>query len=949
MSTAKNHSDSFYEFVCMEAIILSKLKSVEEIPELGLQFVRHWRQNVPVGLVKTSSELDQTEQELLEKCARWCYDLEDSETMMKFVEDFQSIDLMRTFLKTVNCLDQLILLEEKHGNLWEAAETAELKGDVRWKSDLLLKAGNFEEASLLILWYVFAESSWAQGNRGWPLRQFAQKQELLDKAKQYATNHSHQFYLFVCSEAKILSNKQISLSEMGQYLYASPEQRSFRSEILASRRALDAHVNSLPSEYDCNGEFVNNLREHVEYRFAQNQVSIETLVFLWNCWKDGILELIQYLCCEPGQFVGRYSALEDYIMKFFGVRKKYRNKEIVYVILNSEAKWVREINSTLLSRTGDSVCIFLHDFVPAALNYLGSELFSVGIEVLVNLDLIYSYCRNTSFSVFCQCSCLVHMFEIAKFLENHKFHNRKYFGNRTVHKYLKLSSGDLYNTVFHIDSKKSLSKAMITLREREVLFNSLKEVTLAPISVMNAPTTEQQLGNLVMLILGSNQHNLHLNANIMKNIAENQLWKELTEDGVSGGVSLPDNITKNIARNQLWKELIEEISWTRRLGFGPKLSVSDLDGVSRGVYLSSFIFALLKDFTCADWRSKQASISPTCFLYLAERLLVLVSYFQGYFFVTKSACVEWLIYEGWNVNSSVSSSSPTELPLVLGDVHNVLASRIEFLLLNKHDTVQWIKSLNHNSEEYHHQLVLRLIVLLCLICVNSGKHYDKLFCLLDRKEIISELPREFCNTLGRNNCFFIDALARAFVRIENPLVIVSLVGNITECSCSNVTFLNQKKLSGNDLVSELFPGTCEPSTSQDHIEGDDLRRPYGLFWEIFVELVYLDKETGILVQFMSRSPVIKVEVEIISNLLSHAIAFYPEASGFKNDEGLLMEANSMVDELNQLSSALDIRNLSEEKIQTVVKISKGLQSRRLKMETFLDSLFIQMRQHSMHK
>lgn len=46
----------------------------------------------------------------------------------------------------------------------------------------------------------------------------------------------------------------------------------------------------------------------------------------------------------------------------------------------------------------------------------------------------------------------------------------------------------------------------------------------------------------------------------------------------------------------------------------------------------------------------------------------------------------------------------------------------------------------------------------------------------------------------------------------------------------------------------------------------------------------------------------------ILNLLSHAIAFSPEASGSKNDEDLLMEANSMMDELNQLSYALDIRS-----------------------------------------
>ncbi|XP_063936853.1 uncharacterized protein LOC135147630 [Daucus carota subsp. sativus] len=900
MSTAKSHSDSLYDFACMEASILSAPKSAEEIPEAGLQFVRHWRQNVPARLVKTSCELDKTEQELLERCARRYHNLEDIETMMKFVEDFRSIQLMRTFLKTVNRVHQLILLEERNGNFLEAAEIAELTGDVLWKSDLFRKAGYFEEASLLILWYVFAESSWAVGNRAWPLRQFAQKRELLDKAKQIASNHSDQFHLFVCSEANILSNDELSLSEMGHYLYASPVQKSLRSKVLASRRALDAHMISLPSAYEWNGELLNNLGENVEDRIVRNQVSIETLVFLWNYWKDHILELIQHLCCEAGQD----SALEDYILNLFGVRRKCCNQEIVYVILNSDAMWVREINSTSLSRTGDSVCIALHNFVPAALNHLASELLSVGIQVLDKLSLLYTYCQNISLSVFSQSSCLVHMLKIAKFLGNHKFPNCEYLDKSMVHKYLNLSSEKLYDIVFHIDCKKSLSKEMITFRRRA-------EATSGLISFMNAHTI-RQMGNLVMLMLGSGKYSLHLN----------------------------DNIMKFIARNQRWKELVEEISQIRS---GPNSCISDLNDMSRGVSVASCIFAVLKEFTCGDWRSKPASVLPTSLLYLAERLLVMVSYFQGHFFVTKSACVEWLMYERWNVGSS-----PMELQVVFDDVHNVIASQIEILLLNKNETLLWLEKLNCNLEEYYSLLVLRLMVLLCLICVNSGKHFEKLFSLLDRKEIRSELPAEFCNALGRRNCYFIDALSHAFVRIENPLVIVSLVGNVEDCSCSSAIFLNKKKLSQNDLVSELFQDTCDTSTIHDHIEGDDMGRPYGLIWEIFFQLVTLNEETGNLMQFMSKAPVVKVEVEKLSSLLSHTIASSHGASGFKNEEDLFIEANAMVEELNQLSYALDIRNLCEENIQTVVMISKQLQSRRPKLEPFLDHLFMQMHQENMH-
>lgn len=49
-------------------------------------------------------------------------------------------------------------------------------------------------------------------------------------------------------------------------------------------------------------------------------------------------------------------------------------------------------------------------------------------------------------------------------------------------------------------------------------------------------------------------------------------------------------------------------------------------------------------------------------------------------------------------------------------------------------------------------------------------------------------------------------------------------------------------------------------------------------------------------------------MEKMSSLLSHMIALTLEASKLKNDEELLHEANIMIDELNQLSYALDIRS-----------------------------------------
>ncbi|KAK2999234.1 hypothetical protein RJ639_022978, partial [Escallonia herrerae] len=88
---AEKHSDLFYEFVSTEAEILSRGETAGEILEVGLEF----------------------------------------------------IDL--------NCLDELMSLEEKLGNFLQAAYIAKQKRDILREADLLEKAGHYKEASLGIL------------------------------------------------------------------------------------------------------------------------------------------------------------------------------------------------------------------------------------------------------------------------------------------------------------------------------------------------------------------------------------------------------------------------------------------------------------------------------------------------------------------------------------------------------------------------------------------------------------------------------------------------------------------------------------------------------------------------------------------------------------------------------------------------------------------------------
>ena len=98
--------------------------------------------------------------------------------------------MIHKVLNSLGRFDELLMLENGSGNFMEAANTAVLGGDIFLATDLLQKAGNFREASKLVMNFVFSNSLWSCGSRGWPLKQFT-PEELLQKAKSLEKNDSN--------------------------------------------------------------------------------------------------------------------------------------------------------------------------------------------------------------------------------------------------------------------------------------------------------------------------------------------------------------------------------------------------------------------------------------------------------------------------------------------------------------------------------------------------------------------------------------------------------------------------------------------------------------------------------------------------------------------------------------------------------------------------------------
>ncbi|KAK2635999.1 hypothetical protein Ddye_030791 [Dipteronia dyeriana] len=908
--------------------------------ELGLQCIHYWKQhaNTDVAVVRRTEDLYKIEQGFLESCALHFHELQDSKSMMKFVRTFHSMDLKRSFLKSQNCLDELLLLEEESGNFLDAASIAKLRGDILLAADLLQKAGNFKEASTLTLNYVFSNSLWSHGSKGWPLKQFSQKEELLEKAKCLAKMEPNQFYEFVFTEAEILSNHQANLPRLNQLLNASKRHKSLKGEILSTRMILDVHLHSNISKYEWEDEFVWN----PEYKICKNKESIETLVYFWNYWKDKTLNIFECLGRLQTQDDNDYRGYGDFCLNYLGVCKQcesWGSLDTIYILLNCDADWVREWDAGCAQGSGKLVSIDVRQLVSAGRSYWSSELLSVGMKVLHNLEALYTHSRKSSLPIFCQFRSLTYIYVVAKFLSDFKFPDHRHHAAKTLQKFLELSTEHFFCYMFPLDWQEQLRENLFSLRRTEVCRSMLAEV-IFKCTGLKSKLSYGQIGRLAVMTLGSGRLHHELYQQVVKRCAGNSPWKAFLE-----------NFPANMGLES-------------QQGSTPCIK-------SKVSLVQKFHGALLDTYN-ANWRLYDY-ISPACFLYLIERLLIMLSSIQGYIITTESSFVDWLTHQEGNSNQTYLVA---DVRHSLGYVLESLINIVRQLLFNQMDTMDWVRRCSTNPMDYS-LVVLRLVVIACLIHLNFGSCGNTLFELLGSGFITNKLPREFYDVLRRGwkhnfSNVNVNLLANAFKTIGNPLVIVSLGKDCSQFKSPGTIFVDMKVSQCNDILRMFFPrfddsevhaGTTElkelppdfcdegnnsnitSSNSASPLDLDfivdgkisegNVMMNLGLFWKM-VGVLNLVEHEKYHMSIELNAPTIKVIVEIIVQHQCIAMDFSENENG-----SLFEEATSMVEELRQLYAALDVSELELKKnVSTIGELFKRLQSRRATMEPFLNKLLI---------
>ncbi|RZC62630.1 hypothetical protein C5167_024386 [Papaver somniferum] len=887
----------------------------------GLDYIRNWKENAQLDADTVKSrELKTMEQSFLERCALHYHQLNDTNSMVKFVRAFSSMEEKRAFLGSRNYLSELIVLEAESGNFTEAASVARLKGDLLLEADMLEKAGTFEEACGLILMHVLGCSLWSNESKGWPLDKFMNKEELLLTAKLIAKNKGDLFHEFVCVETSLLSDTTSSLSVLGDCLGASQRLKNRRAEIISCWKILDLHLQVSAQKYFWNDEVVLNPSRHAEESISQNRVSMDTLIHYWNQWKEMIAEVLKYFSSLGTQHEENYMEFEAFCLGYLGVRKQERANGWCYVLVNDTAYWTREINDRFFHRNGNLVYLDVQQFVKAARCYWVSEILAVCMKVLEKLDAL----QENPFSIFHHGATVLRIFEVTKWIMEFKELDKKL--PNSLQKGLLSSKWQFSRILCPMDLKLIMMENMIALRQTDLSKDLIKEL-IAENLTSSPYLSHGQIGRVVMLLFTSGNLTDELYLQILDRFDVNPKWEK-------------------------WGMFIHQLKESIDSAFLPVALVW------------KFLDALRDTYYNANWKKEVDYISPTCFVYLLERLVFLASSCQGSFITTKFSLVESLSIDNWKNISKPEYIVSSEL----------LIDVVAGLLTSKVETLEWFGRTDAASKKDYPFLVLRLVILICLICINGNTGKPIQF-LLARRDLISQLPAAFQEIFTSRKGMNTKILARALETIENPLVTVRLRNSRSKYSWPDGILVDLNMIHcREDVLFLLFPKNpdCAPKdeieanclskacsslaivgqdsnaecTPGSEVEMLDLQRSYKKFWHTFDVSKYQKEINAYIEETSSESDKQqwKVELPECIHILEAAIATLKRKTP-RDDEAqrLSNEIEVMLEDVNNLLLATQTSQRDEEighTISTVTDFFGKMQAWEQKLKPFLDSLFL---------
>ncbi|KAH9618695.1 hypothetical protein KSS87_006974, partial [Heliosperma pusillum] len=870
----------------------------------GLQYIQTWKhQNI-------AKDFNKMEQDFLENCALFHIRQGDMKAMMKFVKAFISEDSIRAFLNKWGCRDELLIFEEELGNFSEAAKIARERGEFLLEADLLSKGGYFKEACEYFLCHVFSSFLWAKGSKGWPLKQFQREEELLLKAKTSALNSGqHLLYEIVCYNIQILLNVNYSLPQLHEFLVFFRNCKNLRGEVVSTRKILDVILHSHASNYELETYLITNPAMHSLQRISEDKVSLETMIYFWMSWQETILSILKYLDTIEANDINNVPEIGEICLNYLGVRKLPSNSGLVYACLHPNAECFKEVKDSFKT-FGKSVSIDELQLLVAARNYWSTELVSTGMEVVRVLDELHKRCKEDILSEFCKARVLLLGYEIVQFLSSLRFSKLKFQKSRRS---TESSMEEYFGFIFPLDWRKVVNKDVICLREMDVSSKMLEGVILLNVKEEKG-LTYGQLGRVAMALLG--------------------LPKCKTE--------LYQMVVRRLDGDSPWSFFFKALLTCKR---SEPLVTPEFS-------LACELLEPLREVYDANWRAKDF-ISPFCFLYLVDRLMVSLLEFHGRMFVTRSSLVEWFIHLEWK--GSLVKNFSMDKSGILREAYDFLAQVVHCFLTNIDETVEWVhETVGIIPEDNISLLLLRLVTMMCLIHLNTEDYYIQLEDVLNMGEVTSLLPPVFWDALQERKVIgLFNAVALALNSIGDSLVIVSTgVHSPISISCSDAISVDIENQNREDLLRVLLPSTDgnplgnisdQAGIDNQEMAGtDSVSKITAAGWNVrqFFETLKLVQvnDNKSWRTFVSNAANLKVQVDQLCDLMrSVTIASERESCG-DEDSSMMAEAECALLELRLLSSILSSNGEQLKNSMLIRDSAEKLLSRKQVFEYFLSPL-----------
>ncbi|XP_042013425.1 uncharacterized protein LOC121761816 isoform X2 [Salvia splendens] len=757
---------------------------------LGLQYIEQWKQDAlsnSVIMVKFT-EIDRIVQEFLENCALECHKAKDA-SLMRFVRAFCSTDSKRNFLRSLDCLEDLLVLEEELGNFNEASEIAKSLGHTLREVDLLEKAGQFNNACSLAFSYVISCVLWGFGNRGWPLKSFPQKAELLNRMRSVAQKVCGTYHASICAQSNFLSYDNKNLSELLHFYNASKQYETPIIEILVIRKLLEVHFQVNATKYEWDHELLLDPRSFSQ-RIGVNQISGGSLVYLWNLWKVHSLEILECLNRLEKNDSVELQGVVGFCFHYFGLRL-LDNSRFAFQLLNPDAAWIKPVEGFIRWNKNVATLEARH-CASAACKFWLQELIFVGLKVLEALQRLYDSMMKR-LSTHCKSMCILYIFDIAKFFLDSKFFHLNFGDSKKLQGFVEQCT-EYCNFNFPLDPRESLSENMISLRETELSRNLLEESVMRNIAG-RGELTSGQIGRVVKIMLGN--------------------------DKLKHGFY--DKISERLSNGTPWKSFIENLTQPIE-SHSQRVQESPLR-CSREALGQALLRALVETYNIS-WRVYDY-ISPHCFIYLVERMLILAPHPSGFFFTTKSSFVEYLV--GMPPDANPKTSLTTHNNSRPGIMIDFVGQVVDQFLCNRIETVEWIMKSGINCNSYLPVLLLRSLMILCVLSINWGLSFDIFNQKMSRYDITKHLPKVFYEALRprrRGYIQFVSAVATAFKLIGDPLVVV-VSGDINRSvSYPDAVLLDLRSFScRTDIMKTLFPRSTSVSDDQPTMDESNVTEP----------------------------------------------------------------------------------------------------------------------------